>query len=157
MRTADAVVAGLLLLLAAGVGSEGIRLGFGWGPDGPRPGFFVFYLAIVLAVASLVVLGQAVRASDPRLHRRPFLTRERARPVATVLLPAVALVGLTHWVGLYVAGAVYLAAYMRRVGRHSWALTAALAVGIPVATFLVFETWFLVPLPKGPLETYLGY
>jgi hypothetical protein len=26
-----------------------------------------------------------------------------------------------------------------------------------VATFFVFEVWFLVPLPKGPLETRLGY
>jgi hypothetical protein len=26
-----------------------------------------------------------------------------------------------------------------------------------VAAFLIFEVWFLVPLPKGPLETRLGY
>jgi hypothetical protein len=24
-------------------------------------------------------------------------------------------------------------------------------------TFLMFERWFLVPLPKGPLEKFLGY
>jgi hypothetical protein len=23
--------------------------------------------------------------------------------------------------------------------------------------FLIFERWFLVPLPKGPLEAWLGY
>jgi len=32
-----------------------------------------------------------------------------------------------------------------------------LAIGIPLATFLVFEKWFLVPMPKGPLEAWLGY
>jgi len=32
-----------------------------------------------------------------------------------------------------------------------------LAVAIPVVTFIVFEQWFLVPMPKGPLETWLGY
>jgi hypothetical protein len=26
-----------------------------------------------------------------------------------------------------------------------------------VVTFLVFEKWFLVPMPKGPLEAWLGY
>jgi hypothetical protein len=26
-----------------------------------------------------------------------------------------------------------------------------------VLTFLVFEKWFLVPMPKGPLEAWLGY
>jgi hypothetical protein len=26
-----------------------------------------------------------------------------------------------------------------------------------LALFLMFEKWFLVPLPKGPLEAWLGY
>jgi putative tricarboxylic transport membrane protein len=30
-------------------------------------------------------------------------------------------------------------------------------VGVPVVTFLIFEKWFLVPLPKGPIEEYLGF
>jgi hypothetical protein len=30
------------------------------------------------------------------------------------------------------------------------------SVAVPVAFFLVFERWFLVPLPKGPLENLLG-
>ena len=29
----------------------------------------------------------------------------------------------------------------------------AIAIGVPVAIFVVFEVWFLVPLPKGPLES----
>ena len=37
---------------------------------------------------------------------------------------------------------------MAQHGRAGEALTAA---------FTVFETWFLVALPKGPIETYLGY
>jgi hypothetical protein len=28
---------------------------------------------------------------------------------------------------------------------------------VPFLTFLMFELWFLVPLPKGPLEKMLGY
>jgi putative tricarboxylic transport membrane protein len=43
------------------------------------------------------------------------------------------------------------------VGRHAWFLVLTLAVLIPLVTFLVFETWFLVPMPKGPLEAWLGY
>ena len=33
----------------------------------------------------------------------------------------------------------------------------AIALGIPIGSFLVFEKWFLVPMPKGPLEQWLGY
>ena len=70
---------------------------------------------------------------------------------------AVAMVALTHVVGLYVSGALYMGAYMRWIGRHRWITTVLVAVGVPVAAFLIFEVWFLVPLPKGPLDTRLGY
>jgi len=46
---------------------------------------------------------------------------------------------------------------MRWVGRHSWFAVAGLSIGIPVISFLIFESWFLVPMPKGPLENWLGY
>ena len=32
-----------------------------------------------------------------------------------------------------------------------------LSIGIPLVTFIIFERWFLVPMPKGPLEAWLGY
>jgi len=31
-----------------------------------------------------------------------------------------------------------------------------IAVFVPIFAFVVFEKWFLVPLPKGPIEELLG-
>jgi hypothetical protein len=28
---------------------------------------------------------------------------------------------------------------------------------MPLTTFVLFERWFLVPLPKGPIERLLGF
>jgi hypothetical protein len=42
-------------------------------------------------------------------------------------------------------------------GRYGVAMAAAVAVTVPILTFFMFEIWFLVPLPKGPLENFLGY
>jgi hypothetical protein len=28
---------------------------------------------------------------------------------------------------------------------------------VPVISFIIFETWFLVPMPKGPVEAWFGY
>ena len=28
---------------------------------------------------------------------------------------------------------------------------------VPLVLFVVFEIWFLVPLPKGPVEALLGF
>lgn len=153
MRRADTLIALLLFSVALGVIWEGWRLGFGWGTDGPESGFFPFYLGLGLGVCSIVSLLQA-RA---RSAARRFIELGKLAPVAKVGLPALAMVGLIHVVGLYVATALYMALYMRWIGRHSWLLVVVLSVGIPVGTFLIFEKWFLVPMPKGPLETWLGY
>ena len=153
MRTADIVTASVLLLLGGLVGADAVRLGIGWGTDGPRSGFFPFWLALVLVVCCVIVIAQAAR----RDTREPFVTWERMRLVLKVLWPATAMVALTHVLGLYVTAGLYLGFYMRWVGRHGWRSVLALSIVVPVAAFLVFELWFLVPMPKGPLEAWLGY
>jgi len=42
------------------------------------------------------------------------------------------------------------------VGRENLFKAVAIGVAVPVVTFMMFERWFLVPLPKGPLESLLG-
>jgi len=159
MRVADLVVASVLMLLGGVVLYDALRLGAGWGSDGPQSGFLPFWLALLLLVVSLAIFVQAfVRGLTPA-----FVTREKLRPVLQVVLPMAAFVvlidppGVPWGLGLYVSAAVYIAFYMRWVGRHDWRAVAAVAVLVPVVTFIVFERWFLVPMPKGPLEAWLGY
>jgi putative tricarboxylic transport membrane protein len=153
IRTADIVTASVLMLVGAIVLSDALRLGIGWGSDGPKSGFFPFWLAMLMLAACVGIVLQALR----RPKRAPFVTREQLAPVLKVLWPATAMVVLMQFVGMYVASAVYIGFYMRWIGRHSWPAVIGLGVGIPIITFLIFEKWFLVPMPKGPLETWLGY
>jgi len=153
MRAAELVTASVLMLLGGVVLFDAVRLGFGWGPDGPRSGFFPFWLALIMVIVCGVIIAQAARGGQGKR----FVSREQLGSVLTVLWPAVAFVGLVRFVGLYVAAALYMGFYMRWVGRHSWVKVVAIALGIPIASFLIFEKWFLVPMPKGPLEHWLGY
>jgi hypothetical protein len=153
MRAAELITASVLMLLGGIVILDAIRLGFGWGADGPQSGFFPFWLALIMVVSCGII---SIQAAFDRTHKS-FVSREQLGPVLKVLWPAAAAVVLMQYVGLYVASAIYMGFYMRWVGRHSWLTVFVLAIGIPVATFLVFEKWFLVPMPKGPLEAWLGY
>jgi hypothetical protein len=153
VRAADFLTSAVLIGIGLLVIADALRLGTGWGTDGPQSGFFPFWLAVIMITASLVIVVQTVR----RLPPRPFVTRQALVPVLKMLGPALGAVVLIQVVGLYVASALYLAFYMRWIGRHSWLAMVALGVGFPVVTFLIFERWFLVPMPKGPLETWLGY
>jgi putative tricarboxylic transport membrane protein len=153
MRIADLVTASFLMLLAGVVVFDSARLGIGWGTDGPQSGFFPFWLGVFMIAACAVIVLQAARGPAGR----PFVTQAQLGPVLKVLWPAVALVVLTQWLGLYVAAALYTGFYMRWIGRHGWLAVLAMAILFPLATFLVFEKWFLVPMPKGPLEAWLGF
>ena len=73
------------------------------------------------------------------------------------MLPTIAYVVLISLIGIYVASAIYIAAFMLWQGKFKLVLTLAISIGVPVALFLLFEIWFLVALPKGPLERMLGY
>lgn len=153
MRTADLTTA--LILMAGGtlVIWDSLRLGIGWGTDGPDSGFFPFWLAVLLLAACAAIALQAWR----RASRGSFVTRERLMPVLTTLLPATGFVVLTQLVGLYVATTAFMAFYMRWIGRYPWLAVMIVSVLFPLVTFVVFEKWFLVPMPKGPLEAWLGY
>jgi len=153
MRTADLITASILVLFGGLVLFDALRLGIGWGSDGPNSGFFPFWLALLMVMTCAVIVTQETR----KAIRRSFITREKLGPVLKVLWPATAAVLLMHWIGLYVSSALYIGFYMRWVGRHAWTAVVLLACAIPVITFLVFEKWFYVPMPKGPLEAWLGY
>ena len=153
MRAADLATAAVLTLLGGVVVLDAMRIGIGWGSDGPRSGFFPFWLGVILIAASVTIGLQAWRRSTAK----PFVTREQLNPVLKVLWPATAMVLLIKPLGLYVAAMLYVGFYMRWVGRHSWLALILCAVGVPLLTFVVFEMWFLVPMPKGPLEAWLGY
>ena len=153
MRAADIVTAAVLMAVGGLVMFDAGRLGYDWGTDGPKSGFFPFWLSVAMVLACALLIVQALRRGA---GGRSFVTREQLRPVLAVLVPATAMVALTEVAGLYVAAALYIAFYMRWVGRHRWLTIIVLALGIPIATFVIFERWFLVPMPKGPLEAWLG-
>jgi hypothetical protein len=75
----------------------------------------------------------------------------------SVLVPTAIYVAVIPWIGIYVASMLLIAAFMKWLGNYGWGTVAAIAVGVPLAVFLVFERWFLLPLPKGPIEEYLGF
>ena len=159
MRTADLVTATLFMLLGGIVIYDAAQLGFGWGNEGPQSGFFPFWLAVLMVAVSVAIFIQSLAAGSQEV----FVTREQLVPVLKVLGPIAGFILLTDppgpWggIGLYVAGGLYLGFYMRWVGRHDWRSVVLLSMAIPVITFFIFEKWFLVPMPKGPVEAWFGY
>ncbi len=155
IRTMDIAVALALLVLAAIVIMDSTRLGFRWREDGPAAGYFPFYIAVLIAVSSVVNLVRALR--NTKAASQTFVSQPAFRQVLAVLIPLCIYVLFVGWIGIYVASAIYIALFMWYFGRYSPAKGAAIGVAVSAVLFLMFEVWFLVPLPKGPIEDFFGF
>ena len=154
-RGPELAVAGFLLLLAMLVIADSLRVGIGWADDGPRSGYFPFYIGLFLLAASGTIFITTL--TNWRSIRTVFAEREQLATVFAMLIPMVVYVGGIALLGIYLASALLIGYFMRRYGKFGWPVTATVSVGVPLAFFLVFERWFLVPLPKGPIERLLGF
>src|SRR3972149_3391473 len=104
MRVADLVTAAVLMLLGGVVVYDAARLGVGWGAEGPRSGFFPFWLPAILITVSGVTVVRAWLARS----EKPFVERAQLASVLKVLWPAAAGGGLVEVVGVFVASALFL-------------------------------------------------
>jgi putative tricarboxylic transport membrane protein len=154
VRAVEMGVAAVIFLFGTLVVFDSYRIGSRWGGDGPQAGYFPFYVGLLVCISAGMSFVRAWRNS--KLAEESFVERSQLKTILTVLVPSVVYVGLIEYLGLYVASILFIAYFMRRLGRYSWLVVGMVSVGIMVALFLTFEIWFAVPLPKGPLETALG-
>jgi len=153
-RSAEVAVAVLFFLLGAIVIFESVRLGARWGDEGPQPGYFPFYLGVIICLASVVNAIRGLMLRGPR--NRAFVEVGQFKLVLSVLIPSAIFVGVVGWLGIYVSAIVYIGVFMRWLGKYPWWKLIAVAVGVSTTFYLIFELWFKVPLPKGPIEAWLG-
>jgi hypothetical protein len=128
------------------------KVGTGWGAEGPQAGFFPFWIGVIIVVTSGYNFIRGYANAGPRL----FARWGQLRQVMKVVVPTAIYVAAVPWLGIYVSSALLVGGFMRWLGRYGWPLTLAISLGVMVLAYMTFERWFLVPLPKGPLEDLLG-
>jgi putative tricarboxylic transport membrane protein len=154
-QVVEAIVAVGIFLVGVVMMMDALRIGIDWASDGPKGGYFPFRTGAILSIASVVIFLRALFGKD-RNHEL-FVPWDRFKMVLAVLIPTVLYVLATQFIGIYVASAVFIGGFMRAIGRFSWPKVTVISVVICAVLFWMFEIQFLVPLPKGPLESLFGY
>ena len=151
----DVVVAVVVFALGALVAFDSYRLGASWAADGPQSGYFPFYIGLLICICSTVVLVQGLTrlGSD----RKVFVTAEQFKQVLVILLPSAVYVFGVWLIGIYVSSLLFIALFMKFAGHYGWLRSSLVGLAISVSSFVLFEIWFKIPLPKGPVERLLGF
>lgn len=159
VRTAELVMAGIFLVFGAIVMWDSRRLGASWGDDGPQAGYFPFYVGLLIVASSAANIFRALNLGEK--GRKGFVEWGQLRMVLVVMIPTIIYVGLMDnpWysLGMYESSVLFIAFFMYFVGKYRWAKIVPVALGVVVFFFVMFEVWFQVPLPKGPIEALFGF
>ncbi len=149
MRIAEIFIAFLLIAVGVITLADSIRLGFGWGMSGPESGFFPFYLGAGTIMCALLVLLNLFKNYRKGEAAKRLMPEGALTPILWVLIPATAMIVISEFVGLHVAAALYIAFYMRAVGKVKWLTTILVSLLVPLSLYIAFDKLFLVPLPQG--------
>jgi cell division protein FtsW (lipid II flippase) len=151
-RSIEIAVALIVALFGAVVIFGSLKAGIGWGAEGPQSGFFPFYIGLLIVLSSLVNFKQAYDLETEPL----FANWGQLGQVLAVVIPTTVYVLVLPFTGIYVASIVLIAGFMLWLGHYRWPIALATGIAVPVLIYFTFEKWFLVPLPKGPLEEWLN-
>lgn len=150
MRRRDVISGIALLALALAILFEAGRLPFG-GLSSPRPGFFPLILAIILAIFSLLLLGQAIKEEREK-EASPFLPGTRNWKRLGLAIGALFAFGLFfESLGYIISNFLFIAFLLRAVERQKWWLVVVVAFSTSLVSYLIFGLLIKAPLPAGIL------
>jgi len=149
MLKADIFVALFFLIIGILCIGDSIRIGFGWGINGPESGFLPFYLGCGVSLCSLIVFIKSLKKYLKDRTDELLMPKGALKPILWVLIPSTLMVVITELVGLHLAAAIYLIFYMRFVGKIGWLTTLIVGLATPLLLYLTFDKIFLIPLPQG--------
>src|SRR5262245_55232904 len=102
-RGVEIGVASFIALLAM-IGIYGsLNVGTGWGAEGPRAGFFPFYVSLIVLISCVINVAQVI---GTRADGKIFAEWGQIRQVLSVLVPTAIYVALVPYIGVYVASAL---------------------------------------------------
>jgi len=154
VRTAELVMAIVLALASIGLMIKSSELNIGWvAGRGPGAGAWPFWLSLGMLLCCIATLGRWFLGVTPESRNLDlFMTPETIKIVGVSAGAIFFLLAATHVIGMYFALVLFLLFYIKVIGRHTWPMSIALTIGVPVFIFCLFEWALKIPLPKSFTE-----
>ena len=152
MKRVNYIVWGALLAFGAFVIDQSLKHRYLGSDFGPGPGFFSFWLGVLLMVLSLAQIVMTYRRPAEPLPDGFIPNRNGVGRMLSIMGALVASIFLMNYLGFTLTMMAFCIFLLRRLGRQPWWLTLVLAVAGSFGTAYLFSL-LQVMLPKG----FLGF
>jgi putative tricarboxylic transport membrane protein len=149
MSTVDRISWFALLLFGVFVIYESLQIKYYGSDFGPGPGFFSFWLGILVVGLSVIEIGRSFRQSVP-LPADFFPDRAGVGRIACLLGALMAVVLLLDRLGYSLTMALFCLFLLRTLGKQPWWLTVVLTLVGSFGTAYIFRLLQVI-LPGGIL------
>jgi putative tricarboxylic transport membrane protein len=116
----------------------------------PGPGFFPFWLGVIMGAMSIGLIVQTTLAKRSALTIRDILEEDvRWRKVLLVLAALILYAFLMDTIGFLIVTFLLMVALLRFIEPQPWKAVFGWALAGSVGSYLIFEVWMKLRLPKG--------
>lgn len=117
----------------------------------PGPGFLPLWCGIILGVLSigLLVKNTVRRGVQSKLVWELFSEKVRWGKVLSALLALLSYTFLMDYLGFLIMTILFLTFLLRFIDPQPWKTVVGWALGGSIASYLIFEIWMKLNLPKG--------
>jgi len=149
MKKADQWSGLALSILAAGMISAALRLPYG-NLHNPGPGFFPLWLGVILGGMSIALFVQTTRGKESERTLREILEEDVRWGKVLLVLGALILYGfLMDTIGFLIVTFLLMIVLLRFIEPQPWKVVIGWALAGSVGSYLIFEVWMKLRLPKG--------
>ena len=151
MKKSDQWSGLFLLILAMFICWGSLRLPYG-DIHNPGPGFFPLWLGIFLGGMSIGLFVKITLQKEAARGVRDILAEEIRWGKVLLVIIGLALYGcLLDYIGFLLVTFLLMALLLRSIEPQPWAAVVGWALGGTLGSYLVFEVWMKLRLPRGIL------
>ena len=117
--------------------------------DNPGPGFLPLLLGIAIVLMSMVLLIRVWNKGKIQVKTTSWPERGGLIKISLIFVVIVLFTALLEITGYIINIFVLFLILLRPVGKQNWIWTLSISIGATVASYLLFDRWLMLPLPRG--------
>jgi putative tricarboxylic transport membrane protein len=128
------------------VGSYRLPVGIGSWHD-PGPGFFPFWAGVIMGILSFAAYWRALRTKGEDIG--PWYSREKWKKVLLIMAIISAYALVLETLGFVFSTFLLLFTLFKLTENQGWRLSVGGSLVVAAVSFVVFDRWLRLQLPKG--------